>query len=417
MQYIINNNGPLKGEIIASGAKNSALGLIIATTLTKETVVLENIPNIVDIQNLLKIMELLGSKFEFKNNILIINNENLKPETLINYDLVSSMRASSYLLGAFLGRFGMANIALPGGCKLGARPIDLHIKGFQLLGAEISLYDGNIIAKSNKLKGTDIFLDFPSVGATINLILASVLASGKTIIKNAAKEPHIVDVANLLREMGAKIKGAGTNTIIIEGVKSLHGATYETIPDQIEIGTYMIATAMTKGDIYIKNTTNKHLNCITYKLMEMGVTVEYIGDNVVHVSNDGKLLATNVRTLAYPGFPTDLQPQISMALGLADGTSIVEESIFENRFIYAGEALRMGAKMRVFSNSNIIQGIPIYKGAIVNTPDLRGGAALVLAGLVSNKETIVRNNELIKRGYENFDEKLRSLGANIIDIK
>lgn len=415
MIYKVKNNGPLKGHVKISGAKNSALGLIAATLLSEQKIVLRNVPKVNDIENMIKAMKLIGSKINWTNDYLEIINDNIDASKIIDYDCIRKIRASYYLLGALLGKYKKAIVAIPGGCKIGTRPINLHLKGFEALGAKTRLEDGNIIVEATKLIGTKIYLDFPSVGATINIMLAAVYAKGETVISNCAKEPHIVDIANLLNEMGAKIKGAGTSTIKIIGVKELYETDYTTIPDQIEAGTFMIAAAITKGDVFIDNIIPKHLTCIGSKLTEMGVNIEY-GENFVHVSMNKRLNPTYIRTSPYPGFPTDLQPQISIALGLADGPSIVEETIFESRFMYVDELSRMGSNMQVAGNINLINGIESYKGATVISPDLRAGAALVLAGLTTNKTTTIKDIELIERGYENFDEKLRNLGANIIKI-
>lgn len=412
MKYIVRNNGPLNGHVKISGAKNSALGLVAATLLTEEEVILKNVPNVDDIKNILEALAIIGSKASFKDNEITVLNDEINYNEIINYDCIGKIRASYYFLGALLGKYKKATVAMPGGCKIGSRPIDLHLKGFEALGATTKLEDGNIIVEAEELKGAHIYLDFPSVGATINIMLAAVLAKGETKILNAAREPHIVDLANLLNEMGAKIKGAGTSDIKIVGVEKLSGTTYSVIPDQIEAGTFMIAAAMTKGDVYIDNVIPSHLKCIGSKLREMGVKVEY-GFNYVHVIAKDRLKSIYVRTNPYPGFPTDLQPQISIALGIADGSSIVEEKIFENRFMYVDESARMGSCMQVNGNTNLINGVEKYKGAVVIAHDLRAGAALVLAGLVATKTTTIKNIEYIERGYENFDEKLRALGADI----
>jgi UDP-N-acetylglucosamine 1-carboxyvinyltransferase len=417
MKYVINNNGPLNGHVKIGGAKNSALALLAATLLTDEEISIINVPNVSDINNLLEAIGFLGGKYTFKENKLIIQNDNINEDSNIDYDCITKIRASYYLLGALVGRFKKASVALPGGCKIGVRPIDLHLKGLEALGVKIELFDGQIVANAEDLHGADIYLDFPSVGATINILLASVFAKGETIIKNVAKEPHIVDVAKMLTLMGADIQGAGTSTIRIKGVEKLHGIqNYKVIPDQIEAGTFMIATAMTGGDVYIEDVIPKHLNCIAFKLMEMGVEIEY-GEDYLRVIAKNRLKPTSVITLPYPGFPTDLQPQIAVALGIADGISVVQESVFDRRFEYVDEMSRIGANMRVTSDVNIITGVNSYKGAIVKAPDLRAGAALVLAGLVSKRKTTVKNIEYIKRGYEDFDGKLRSLGADIKEIE
>lgn len=415
MKYIIKNNGPLQGRISIGGAKNSALGLIAATLLTEDTVILNNVPNVSDVNNMLEAISFLGGEYEFKDNILKISCKNINNENIIDYDCITKIRASYYFLGSLLGKYKKATVAMPGGCQIGVRPINLHLKGFEALGAKTNLEDGNITVVTDGLVGKNIYLDYPSVGATINIMLASVLASGMTVINNSAKEPHIVDIANMLNEMGANIKGAGTDKIRISGVEKLHGVEYSVIPDQIEAGTFMIAAAITKGDVYLDNIFPKHLHCVAYKLKEMGVSIDE-GEDWIRVYTDKRLKASSITTAPYPGFPTDLQPQISVALGLAEGSSLVEEAVFENRFIYTDELARMGSKMCVIGNVNLINGIEKYKGAVVTACDLRAGAALVLAGLVSDKVTTVKNIEYIKRGYEDFDGKLRSLGADIKEV-
>ena len=412
MEYIIKNNGALSGNIQISGAKNSALGLIAATLLTNEEVVLTNVPNFSDIDNMIEAISLIGGKCKKEKNTLIIKNENINVENPINYDCVRKIRASYYLLGSLLGKYHKGIVALPGGCPIGTRPINLHLKGFETLGAKASLEDGNITVTADKLTGRFIYLDFPSVGATINIIFAAVLAEGETRILNAAKEPHVIDIVNMLVKMGAKINGAGTDQIKITGVKALHGTVHEVIPDQIEAGTFMIAAAMTRGDITLENVVSKHLMSISSKLIEMGVKIEE-DETKIRITNNKRLKSSIVKTAPYPGFPTDLQPQIAMALALAEGDSIVEEKIFENRFVYADEVARMGAKMRIQKSVNCITGINQFKGATVVAPDLRAGAALTLAGLCADRKTIIKNAQIINRGYEDFTKKLNSLGANI----
>lgn len=412
-KIIVKGVNKLKGEVDINSAKNSILPIIISTILSPNEITIQNIPMLEDVQVILNLLDGLNCNINYSNinKSLKINTSNLKSLDTTN-ELVRKMRASFLLMGPMLARFGYCKLSMPGGCNIGSRPIDLHLKGFEALGAKIKLEDGNIIVEAEKLIGSKIYLDFPSVGATINIILAAIFAEGETKIMNAAKEPHITDIANLLNQMGAQIYGAGTSTIKIKGVKALHSAEHTVIPDQIEAGTFMIAAAMTKGNVYIDNIIPKHLTCIVSKLKEMGAIVKY-SETSVQVIGPQRLIPTHIKTGPYPGFPTDLQPQISIALGLADGMSIVEESIFENRFIYVDELSRMGSKMQITGNVNLIKGIETYKGTIVVAPDLRAGAALVLAGLVGNNRTIVRNAEIIERGYENFDEKLKNLGANI----
>lgn len=411
-KIIVTNNGPLRGEVYISGAKNSALPIIAAALLCDEPCIIENVPNVSDINNLILAITNLGAKVKFENNRLEILESNLNYEKEVDYDCLKTIRASYYLVGAMLSKYKKATIALPGGCQIGLRPIDIHIKGFKALGAETSLDEGNITVSSKCLKGVPIFLDFPSVGATINIMLASIFAEGTTIIRNCAKEPHIVDVANFLNSMGAKVFGAGTGTIKIDGVKKLHSTTYRIIPDQIEAGTFMVAGAMTKGNIILKGVIGSHLDGIACKLRDMGAIVS-INDDTIRVYNEKRLLATNVKTGPYPMFPTDMQPQIAVACGIAEGTSLVNETIFENRFMYTNQVNRLGGNMYVMGNLNVIEGVEHYKGAKVYAPDLRAGAALVLAGLVTKGKTTVENADYIFRGYEDFDIKLRNLGANI----
>lgn len=417
MRYIVNNNGPLNGEVEIYGAKNSVLGLICASALCKEEIVLENVPMVSDVFNLIEAMKSIGSIIDInkKEHKLIINNKYIDPTKIIDDLYVRKLRASYYLLGALFGRFKTATVALHGGCKIGSRPIDIHLKGFEQLGAISCIKNGNISIKATTIKGTRIYLDFPSVGATINLMLASIFADGETIILNAAREPHIVDIAEFLKAMGAQIKGAGTDRIIIKGVSELKHTTYCTIPDQIEAGTFLIAAAATGGNITIKNVVPNHLNCITYKLLETGCEVINY-DNEVSIKRTKELIATNITTLPYPGFPTDMQPQMAALLGLAKGTSVIKETIFENRFMYANELNRMGANMRIYEKINVISGIEKYQGTTVLVPDLRAGAAITIAALTANNESIIENIDLIERGYEDFDKKLNSLGANIKKI-
>ena len=413
-QYIIENNGPLKGTIEVSGAKNSVLALIAATILCDEDIELRNVPNVSYVQNLLNAMKILGTnyKFDTKKHILLINNSNINPTIKLDFDSVKKIRASYYLLGALLGKYKESYVSMPGGCNIGSRPIDLHLRGFKKLGAIINLEDGIINAKAKELVGTFIYLDFPSVGATINIILASVLAKGTTTILNIAKEPHIIDVINFLNQMGAKIT-LKENTIIVEGVEKLHTTSHIVIPDQIEAGTFLVAGAITKGNITLENVNPIDLDCISIKLLETGCKIKCY-DNAISIdARNTKLKPINVSTGPYPSFPTDMQPQFAILLGLANGISILDDNIFENRFCYIDEMSRMGANMVLYNNTNIITGIKEYKGARVSAPDLRAGAALVLAGLSANSKTIVDNIQYIKRGYEKFEYKLNELGANV----
>ena len=411
-QYVIKGGVRLQGEVSIGGAKNAALGILAAAIMTDETVTIENVPNVRDIRVLLQAIEGIGAKVTYVyNNSVQINGGSIS-DINVDYEYIKKIRASYYLLGALLGKYKESQVALPGGCNIGSRPIDQHIKGFKALGAEVDISYGKIHTKAEKLVGSHIYFDVVTVGATINLMLASCMAEGDTILENAAKEPHIVDVANFLNAMGANIKGAGTDVIRIKGVSRLHGTTYSIIPDQIEAGTFMFAAAATRGDVMVKNVIPKHLEATTAKLVEIGCEVEEF-DDAVRVVASRRLRSTNVKTLPYPGYPTDMQPQIVVALALAQGTSIVTESIFENRFKYVDELARMGATIKVEGNSAIIYGTEGFTGARVSAPDLRAGAALVIAGLASEGITVVDDIVYIQRGYECFEDKLRSLGAEI----
>lgn len=411
-QYIIKGGTPLNGEVTIGGAKNAALGILAAAIMADETVVIDNLPNVRDINVLLTAIESIGATVKrIGPHVVSINGSTINDMT-IDYDSIRKIRASYYLLGALLGKYKKAQVALPGGCEIGSRPIDLHLKGFRALGATVSIEHGMINTSADELVGNHIFMDTVSVGATINIMLAACMAEGKTVIENAAKEPHIVDVANFLNSMGANIKGAGTDKIRMTGVTSLHASEYSIIPDQIEAGTFMVAAAATRGDVLIKNVIPKHLEAISVKLMEIGATVEEF-DDAIRVTSDHRLGHTQIKTLPYPGFPTDMQPQIATLLALSDGTSIVTESIFENRFKYVDELTRMGATIKVEGNSAIIYGTDGFTGARVSAPDLRAGAALVIAGLAAEGVTVVDDIVYIQRGYECFEDKLRSLGAEI----
>ncbi len=411
-QYVIKGGKPLSGEVEIGGAKNAALAIIAAAIMTDETVIIDNLPNVRDVNVMLGAMEDIGVHIEKINEHRVKVNATTIGRLSVDYEYIKKIRASYYLLGALLGKYKKAEVALPGGCDIGSRPIDLHVKGFKSLGAEVDLSYGLISVNAKRLIGKHIYMDKVSVGATINIMMAATLAEGKTIIENAAKEPHVVDVANFLNSMGANIRGAGTDVIRIQGVSKLHGTEYSVIPDQIEAGTFMFAAATTKGDILVKNVIPKHLEATTAKLIDAGCqVVEY--DDAVRVIGRNKLMATQVTTLPYPGFPTDMQPQMTVVLALADGVSTVNESIFENRFKYVDELARMGANIQVEGNIAIIRGVEKYTGARVSAPDLRAGAALVIAGLGAEGITIVDDIYYIQRGYENFDEKLRGLGAVI----
>lgn len=413
--YQIKNNGPLKGEVEISGAKNGVLPIIAATILSDEEIKLSNVPNVTDVHNLLLAMKSIGSKYEYNEitHILKIDNTHINPDLTLDFEYVKKLRASYYLLGALLGKYKKAIVAMPGGCNIGTRPMDLHLKGFKELGAKLDLEDGNINATADELVGTKIYLDFPSVGATINIILASVLAKGTTTLLNVAKEPHIIGLICFLNELGANIRFIN-DKITIVGVEKLKSTNYMIIPDQIEAGTFLVAGAITKGIVTIKNIIPSHLDCITSKLEEMGCKITYYNEAITLDAQDIELQPIHLVTNPYPGFPTDMQPQMAVLMGLAKGTSIIDENIFENRFCYVDEMTRMSARMRVVNNSNLIQGVSQYKGAKVNAPDLRAGAALVLAGLNATGTTIVEDIKYIQRGYECFDKKLRGLGADII---
>lgn len=411
-QYIMRGGQPLEGEVTISGAKNAALGLLAAAIMTDDDVILENLPDVRDIRVLLQAMQEIGVKVKHINkNTVKINGSHINSMS-IDYEFIRKIRASYYLLGALLGKYKESHVALPGGCNIGSRPIDQHIKGFKALGATVEIEQGMIATKAEKLVGTHIYMDVVSVGATINVMMAAAMAEGNSIIENAAKEPHIVDVANFLNSMGANIKGAGTDVIRIKGVEKLHGTEYSVIPDQIEAGTFMCMAAATKGDVVIKNVIPKHLEAITAKLTEIGAVVEEY-DDAVRVIGSKRLGSTHVKTLPYPGFPTDMQPQIATLLAMSEGTSIVTESIFENRFKYVDELARMGAKIVVEGNTAIIDGVEGLSGVAVSAPDLRAGAALVMAGLAAKGVTQVDQIEYIQRGYEDFEEKLRGIGADI----
>ena len=411
-QYAIKGGNPLVGEVEIGGAKNAALAILAAAVMTDETVYIENMPDVRDTNVLIQAMESIGVVVNRVDRHSVKINASQIHSLTIEDDFIKKIRASYYLLGALLGKYKKAEVTLPGGCNIGSRPIDQHIKGFRALGAEVRIEHGLIHAQAEKLVGNHIYMDVVSVGATINVMMAAVMAEGQTIIENSAKEPHVVDLANFLNSMGANIKGAGTDVIRIKGVSKLHGSEYAIIPDQIEAGTFMFAAAVTKGDVTVKNVIPKHLESISSKLLEIGCEIEE-ADDALRVVSSKPLNHTHVKTLPYPGFPTDMQPQITVALALAGGTSIVTESIFENRFKYVDELTRMGANIKVEGNTAIINGVPKYTGASVSSPDLRAGAALVLAGLAAEGITVVDDIHYIERGYEDFHLKLQSLGAQI----
>ena len=412
MQYIMKGGNPLVGEVVISGAKNAALGILAAAIMTDDSVIIDNLPDVRDIRVLLDAMKEIGVIVERTGpNSVKLNGGNIHTVRVDNA-YIKKIRAGYYLMGALLGKYREAEVALPGGCNIGSRPIDQHLKGFRALGATANVEYGRVIADVKDLTGGHIYLDMVSVGATINLMLASVLASGNTTIENAAKEPHVVDVANMLNSMGANIKGAGTDVIRIRGVKKLHGTEYSIIPDQIEAGTFMFAAAVTRGDVTVRNVIPKHMEASSSKLLEMGCEVVEF-DDAIRVVGKPVLGSCNVKTLPYPGFPTDMQPQICVALALAKGRGIVTESIFENRFKYVDELAKMGAQIKVESNVAVIDGVERFTGADLVAPDLRAGAALVLAGLSAEGITTVDDIEFILRGYESFEKKLQGLGAVI----
>lgn len=412
-KLVIKGESRLKGEVVISGAKNAAVALLPATLLVDGVCTINNLPHISDVKISCKILEELGAKITWNTpNEITIDTRNLSCFAA-PLDMTSKFRASYYLIGSLLGRCNSAVVGLPGGCNLGARPIDQHIKGFEALGAKVDIVQGKIIAKAKKLTGTSIYLDLVSVGATINIMLASVLAEGTTVIENCAKEPHVVDVANFLNTMGADIRGAGTDIIKINGVKKLHGnATYSVVPDQIEAGTFMLAAVATRGDLTIKNCTPEHLDCLTAKIIEMGAHVES-QDDCLRVWTTDRPNKANIKTQPYPGFPTDLQPQIGVCLALANGTSIINESIWESRFQYTAELNKMGAKIIDQGKSAVFEGVKELYGSSVEATDLRAGAALIIAGIVAKGETQLYNLNHIDRGYENIEEKFRKIGANI----
>lgn len=410
--FVINGGHELFGEVNISGAKNAAVAIIPAALLAEDTVRIENIPQISDVHLIIEILSRMGAEIKVVNkNTLDINTTNINYQS-IPYELTSHFRASYYLIGAMLGRFSKADVALPGGCDFGVRPIDQHVKGFKMLGAQVDIIDGVVCAKAEKLVGTPVYMDVVSVGATINIMLAAVKARGLTVIENAAKEPHIVDLANFLNSMGADVRGAGTDVIKIRGVEKMHGCTYSIIPDQIEAGTYMVAAAACGGDVLVKNVIPKHLESITAKLEEAGAEViEY--DDAVRVTRFKALSKCNVKTMPHPGFPTDMQPQMAVLLSIANGTSILSESVWDNRFQYVQQLLRMGADIQVDGKVAVIVGVPRLDGTTVRATDLRAGAAMIIAGLVAEGVTTVEDTIYVERGYEDVVEKFSALGADI----
>ena len=415
-QYIIKGGNPLVGEVEIGGAKNAALAILAAAIMTDETVQIDNLPDVNDVNVMLEAIEGIGAMVQRIDRHTVKINGSTIGDFNIEYDYIKKIRASYYLLGALLGKYKRAEVALPGGCNIGSRPIDQHLKGFRALGADVDIEHGKIVAEAEKLRGTHLYFDVVTVGATINVMMAAAMSEGLTIMENVAKEPHVVDVANFLNSMGANIRGAGTDVIKIRGVRSLHKTEYSIIPDQIEAGTFMFAAAATKGDVTVLNVIPKHLDATISKLVDIGCEVEEF-DDAVRVVAKKRLRCTQVKTLPYPGYPTDMQPQIGVALALAKGTSTITESIFENRFRYVEELRRMGANIKmVEGNTAIIHGVEKYTGATVAAPDLRAGAALVIAGLAAEGYTTVTQIGYIKRGYERFDEKLRALGGLIEEV-
>ena len=411
-QYIIKGGNPLVGEVEIGGAKNAALAILAAAIMTDETVLIDNLPDVNDVNVMLEAISGIGAGVQRIDRHTVKINGGTIGDFNIEYDYIKKIRASYYLLGALLGKYRRAEVALPGGCNIGSRPIDQHLKGFRALGADVDIEHGKIVAEAEFLRGTHLYFDVVSVGATINVMMAAAMADGLTIMENVAKEPHVVDVANFLNSMGANIRGAGTDVIKIRGVKKLHRSEYSIIPDQIEAGTFMFAAAATKGDVTVMNVIPKHLDATISKLVDIGCEVEEF-DDAVRVVAKGRLRCTQVKTLPYPGYPTDMQPQIGVTLALAKGTSTITESIFENRFKYLGELARMGAVVKVEGNSATIEGVERFSGARVSAPDLRAGAALCIAGLAADGITIVDDIVYIQMGYERFEEKLRSLGGVI----
>ena len=411
-QYVIKGGTPLVGEVEIGGAKNAALAILTAAIMTDETVVVENVPDVSDTNALLGAISYIGASVKKTDRHTVEINGSTIRDISVGYDVIKKIRASYYLLGALLGKYKKAEVPLPGGCNIGSRPIDQHLKGFRALGVNIDIKNGFIVASAEDLHGAHIFLDMASVGATINIMMAAAMAKGYTIIENAAREPHVVDAANFLNSMGARIKGAGTEVIRIRGVEKLHKTDYMIVPDMIEAGTYMMAAAATKGDVLIKNVIPRHLDAVTAKLEEIGCEVEEF-DDAVRISAKKRLTKTTIKTQPYPGYPTDMQPQMVVLLSMALGTSVVTESIFENRFKYVDELARMGAEIKVERNSAIINGVEKLTAARVSAPDLRAGAALVIAGLAAEGYTEVDEISYIQRGYEDFEQKLQGLGAEI----
>ena len=416
-KFVINGGNRLCGEVNISGAKNAAVAIIPATILAQDVCRIENIPNISDVSMMVRILYQMGAEVRMINkNTIEINTAHIN-SNVVSHDMTRHLRASYYLIGALLGRYGRARVAMPGGCDFGVRPIDQHIKGFELLGASVSIEENAMVdARAESLTGSAVYLDMVSVGATVNVMLAAVKAKGLTIIENAAKEPHIVDLANFLNLMGADVRGAGTDVIKIRGTDTLHGCTYSIIPDQIEAGTYMVAAAATGGNVLVKNVIPKHLESISAKLVECGVSIEEFDDSI-RVRSTGRPDRCNIKTMPHPGFPTDMQPQITVLLSIADGTSIVSEGVWDNRFRYVEQLARMGASIKVDGKVAVVEGVENLKGAPIKADDLRAGAAMLIAGLTAKGMTEIENIEHIDRGYEDVVEKFRALSADICRVK
>ena len=411
-QYVIHGGKPLHGTVEIGGAKNAAVGILPAALLVDGVCRIENVPDVSDIQVFFDILTRMGATVRMINRTTFELDCSSVRTTSVPHELAAQIRASYYLVGALLGRFGKATVAMPGGCDFGVRPIDQHIKGFNTMGADVEIISGDIVATTQQpLHGGRVYLDMVSVGATMNIMIAAVLAEGLTIIENAAKEPHIVDLANFLNAMGANISGAGTDVIKVRGVRQLRGGHYSIIPDQIEAGTYMAAVAAAGGSVTLQNVIPKHLECISSKLREMGVTITDLGDAVL-VESSGRLKKAKVKTMPYPGFPTDMQPQIAVCMALADGTSVITEGVWDNRFRYIGELKRMGADVQVDGKVAVIEGVESLKGCPVKACDLRAGAAMVIAGLAAEGTTTISDIKYVERGYENISEKLRAIGAD-----
>ncbi len=416
-QYVIHGGKPLHGEVSISGAKNAAVAILPAALLVDGVCRIENVPDISDIQLFFDILTRMGASVKMINKTTFELDCSTVYTSSVPHELACKIRASYYLVGALLGRFGKATVAMPGGCDFGVRPIDQHIKGFNAMGAQVDIVSGDIVATTTRpLQGGRVYLDVVSVGATMNIMIAAVLAEGTTIIENCAKEPHIVDLANFLNAMGANISGAGTDVIKVRGVKRLKGGSYSIIPDQIEAGTYMAAVAAAGGKVLIKNVIPKHLDCISSKLREMGVTITDMGDAVL-VETNGRLQKAKVKTMPYPGFPTDMQPQIAVCMALAEGTSVVTEGVWDNRFRYIGELKRMGAQVSVDGKVAVIEGVESLRGCPVKACDLRAGAAMVIAGLAAKGTTVVSDIKYVERGYEDITAKLQGMGADFKKVE